>query len=115
VDKATSSEVLLLFTRVPIKESMSLLSRHFEEDILRFFRHVLTAACFSISGQLYGKIYGVAMASPLSPVKANFFMEDLEEMALGQAAHKPLCWFHYVDDTFVIRPHGPYRLTSLTT
>jgi len=43
---------------------------------------------------------------PLSlfPVIANFFMEDNEERALAQAAHKPLCWFRYVDDTFVIWP-----------
>jgi hypothetical protein len=29
-------------------------------------------------------------------------MEDLEERALAQANYKPLCWFRYVDDVFVI-------------
>jgi hypothetical protein len=52
----------------------------------------------------------VPPSSPLSPVIANFYMEDFEEMALGRASHKPLCWFCYVDDTFVIWPHGPDRL-----
>jgi hypothetical protein len=42
------------------------------------------------------------MGSPLSPVEANFFMEEFEEMALGQATYKTLCWFNYVGDTFVI-------------
>jgi hypothetical protein len=50
------------------------------------------------------------MGSPLSPVIANFYMEVFEEMALNQAPHKPLCWFRYVDDTFVIWPHSPDRL-----
>jgi hypothetical protein len=40
---------------------------------------------------------GVAMGSPLSPVIANFFMEDFK-VALSRAAFKPICWFHYVDD-----------------
>jgi hypothetical protein len=42
------------------------------------------------------------MDSPLSPVIVNFFMEAFEERALAQANYKPLCWFRYVDDVFVI-------------
>jgi hypothetical protein len=53
---------------------------------------------------------GVAMVSPLSPVISNFFMDGFEERTLKQATHNPLCWFHYVDDTFVIWPHGPEKL-----
>jgi hypothetical protein len=33
-------------------------------------------------------------------------------MALETATHKPLCWFHNVDDTFVIWPHGPGKLAE---
>jgi hypothetical protein len=50
------------------------------------------------------------MSSPLSPVIANFFMEELEEMVLNRAAHKPLSWFHYMDVTFVIGHMDPTRL-----
>jgi hypothetical protein len=50
------------------------------------------------------------MRSPLSPVIANFFMEDIEKNAIEQATHKPVCWFIYVDDTFVIWPHGQEKL-----
>ena len=42
------------------------------------------------------------MGSPLSLVIMNFSMEDLEETALAQAAHKLLCWFRYVDDIFAV-------------
>jgi hypothetical protein len=40
-------------------------------------------------------------------------MEYFEEMALESATYKPLCWFHYVDDTFVIWPHGPGKLAEV--
>jgi hypothetical protein len=76
---------------------------------LRLFRHVLTSY-FSFNGQFYEQIDGVAMGSPLSPVIANSYMENYEERALDLAPHKPLCWFCYVDDTFVIWPQGPDKL-----
>jgi hypothetical protein len=50
------------------------------------------------------------MGSPLSPVITNFYMEDFEERALDLAPHKPLCWFRYGDNTFVIWPHRPDKL-----
>jgi hypothetical protein len=52
------------------------------------------------------------MGSPLSPVIANYFMEYFEEMALESTTYMPLCWFRYVDDTFVIWPHGPGKLAE---
>jgi retron-type reverse transcriptase len=76
---------------------------------LRLFRHVLTTSYFSINGQFYEQIYGVAIGSPLSPVTANLNMEDFEEKTLDLAPHKPHCWFCYMDDTF-IWPHGPKKL-----
>lgn len=46
------------------------------------------------------------MGSPLSPVVANLFMGAFEEQALENAHLKPSLWLRYVDDTFVIWPHG---------
>jgi hypothetical protein len=37
-------------------------------------------------------------------------MEDSEEKALDRFTHKPFCWFRYVDNTFIMWPHGPGRL-----
>jgi hypothetical protein len=52
----------------------------------------------------------VAVGLPLSPVIADFFMEDIKERPLAQVTHKLLCWFHYVADTFVIWLHGTEKL-----
>jgi len=50
------------------------------------------------------------MGFPLSPVIANFYMEYFETKAIEKATHKPACWYRYVDDTFVIWPHGHEKL-----
>ena len=111
-DLMVSFDVVSLFTKVPVADSLSLLSQHFEDSILALFRHVLTSTYFCYDGQFYEQTDGVAMGSPLSPVIANFFMEDFENKALEQATHKLTCWYRYVDDTFAIWPHGRERLTE---
>jgi hypothetical protein len=102
-----SFNTVSLFTRVPIKETMDLLGRHFEEDVLGLFRHVLTTSNFTFNGQFYGQTDGMAMGSLLSPVRANFYYK---KAVLESAPLKLRCWFRYVDDTFVIWPHGPDKL-----
>jgi hypothetical protein len=82
-----SFNVVLLFTRVSIRATMSPLSQHFEEDILRLFLHVLMAPYFSFAGQFYEQNDSMPMGSPLCPVITNFFIEDFKEMVLNQAAH----------------------------
>lgn len=45
---------------------------------------------FCLNGQFYEQTDGVATGSSLSPVIANFFMEDFKEKLLKRATHKPL-------------------------
>jgi hypothetical protein len=105
-----SFDMVLFFTKVPIKDTMDLLEQHFKKDILRLICHVLTTSYFSYNGQFYEQIDGVTMGSPLSPIITNSYMEDFEERALDLTTHKPLCWFRYVDNIFVIWPQRPDKL-----
>jgi len=75
-------DLVSLFTNVPIVDSLELLSQHFEDDVLALFKHVQTSTFFCFDGQFYEQTGGVAMGSPLSPVIANFFMEDYEKKAI---------------------------------
>jgi hypothetical protein len=57
-----SFDIVSLFIRIPIKETMDLLGRHFEEDVLGLFRHILTTSYFTFNGQFYGQTDGVPWA-----------------------------------------------------
>jgi hypothetical protein len=107
-----SFDVVSLFTKVPVEDSLSLLSYHFADDILALFKLVLTSTYFFFDGQYFEQTNGLAMGSPLSSVVSNFFVEDFEERAPSQATLKPTCWYRYVDDTFVVWPHGKENLTE---
>jgi hypothetical protein len=62
---------------------------------------------------LYGQMDDeVALSSLLSPVDADLFMGDFKEETLTRATHRHLCWFQYVDNTFVIWPRGLERLVD---
>jgi hypothetical protein len=52
----------------------------------------------------------MAMGSSVSPVISNIFVERFEQIALDSAPHKPAMWLRYVDDTFVVWPHGTEKL-----
>jgi hypothetical protein len=54
-DIMISFDEVSFFIMVPVREAMSLLGRHFEEDILRLFHHVLTSY-FSFAGQFTNKL-----------------------------------------------------------
>jgi hypothetical protein len=49
----------------------------------------------------------MAMGNSSSPVISDIFVEHFEEITLDTAGHKPTKWLTYVDDTFVVWPHGP--------
>jgi hypothetical protein len=52
----------------------------------------------------------MAMGGSLSQIVSNIFMEHFEKLALDSAQHKPSLWLRYVDEKFVVWPHGPERI-----
>ena len=71
-------------------------------EILTFY---VETTNFRIESDIYQQEEGLAMGSPLSPVLANIYMENFEEMALGSTSLKQFMWFRYVNDIFFLWPH----------
>ena len=110
-DLLVSFDVVSLLTNVPVDESIELFKSKLVPSGLPPDYPVLIEFCLKNTYFLWHKEFyeqkeGAAMGSPLSPVISNLFMEHFEQEAIDRAKYKPTCWFRYVDDTFVIWPHG---------
>ena len=86
-----SYDVKSLFTSIPVEESLGICERKLWADntlnertsmdvtmIVRLLRFCLTTTAFQFKGTHYQQLGGAAMGSPVSPVTADIFMEDLE-------------------------------------
>ena len=72
------------------------------DNICDLLSLVLTNTYFSFNGKFYQQKFGTAMGSPVIPIVANIFMQDLETKAVQYSEFIPKIWYRYVDDTFVI-------------
>jgi len=78
------------------------------DDIIQLLSFVLKTTYFSFGGNIYQQKFGTAMGSPVSPLIADLFMENLEQKAIDTApvTCKPRLWKRYVDDILAIIPKG---------
>ncbi|XP_042202441.1 uncharacterized protein LOC121852537, partial [Callorhinchus milii] len=109
-DLLVSFDVVSLFTKVPVPDTIAIIEdlvhQGLNAGVPPLVRHCLTNTYFTWNGTFYKQIEGTPMGSPLSPVVANIFMEKFETDAIQTATLRPTLWKRYVDDTFVIWPHG---------
>ena len=105
-----SCDVKTLFTNVPLDETIAvILIKVFDKskimtNIPRETMKQLSLLCtkhvhFIFNGEIYIKVDGVAMGSPLGPLLANMFMSTLEEHLIPTLGDPLIHWKGYVDNT----------------
>lgn len=104
-----SFDIILLFVNVPIRDALNLLSWHFDEDCQTFPLH----SYFIFSLLQLPLLQTHRVITSVSPIIVKFLMGVFEELALSRTAYMPTCWFHYVDDTFMVHLHIPKVLNFL--
>ena len=88
----SSYDVSALFTSVPVDPAQNIIKDLLEKDhtlkertvmavsdIILLLEFCLKNTYFSFQDQFYEQVEGAAMASPVSPIVANFYMEYLEQ------------------------------------
>ena len=67
---------------------------------------------FSFNGEMYRQLYGMAMGTKLAPALATIYLAFLEEAYLDSAPFVPHLYLRYIDDVFLLWPHGRDRLNT---
>ena len=81
-DVLVSFNVVSLFTKVPIPDSIEIVKHKTNIEITSLVELCLKSTFFSFQGVIYKQVDSVAMGSPLSPIIANLYMEHFEELDL---------------------------------
>ena len=74
--------------------------------IMELLELSLKANDFEFDNKLFLQISGTAMGQKYAPHYADIYMAEFEKEALAKCDFKPDCYYRYLDDIFIIWPHG---------
>ncbi len=122
-DILVSFDVVSMFTKIETPKACEIIHTKLLQDLELNRRTSLSAknitdllklsmekTAFSAGGSFFRQKSGTAMGKSYSPVAAEIFMQEFERIALSSARYKPKIWIRYVDDVFLIWPHGREKL-----
>ncbi|XP_067216467.1 uncharacterized protein [Linepithema humile] len=111
-----SLDVVSLFTNIPVEKAIESIKNRWEwirrynsipiEEFLIGINLVLNSTYFSFNKVIYKQIFGTPMGSPLSPIIAEFMLQDLENSAIERLPYKLPFYFRYVDDILFTAPEN---------
>ena len=118
-------DITSLYTKIPhnegiqsIKEFLAI-HRHtialpHNSNTVELLEVVLTNNYFDFNGKNYHQISGTAMGTKLAPSYANLFMTKFEQNYVYTYHPQPTLWKRFIDDIFMIGPHGMDSLLEFT-
>ena len=114
-------DVVGLYPNIPHNDGLAALKRVLEEredpkisteSLLELTECVLKNNVFEHDERFFRQKQGTAIGTKMAPPYAILFMSDLEQKFLDSSPLKPLVWWRYIDDIFLIWQHGEESLTK---
>lgn len=115
-------DVASLYTNIPHNDGIEAVMKAYKkappkinvksEVLETLMRLVLEHNNFEFEGKHFLQIRGTAMGTKMAPNYANLFMADLESHFLSGRQLLPLFYKRYIDDIFMIWPHGESDLLN---
>ena len=116
-------DITSLYTNIPhlegIQSTKEMLAIHKPPDTLphnsyitELLELVLTNNHFEFNGEFYHQLSGTAMGTKLATSYSNLFMTKFEDKYVFTYPLQPQLWKRFIDDIFLIWPHGRNSLTK---
>ncbi len=109
-------DVKSLYTNIPHDECIQAATHYLDNTLINEYppssfiaslmKIVLQFNFFSFNNEFFLQEHGIAMGTKMAPSAANLFMGHFETRFLGELPNSPLIWRRFIDDIFVIWPHG---------
>ena len=108
-------DVTALYSSIPHNDGIGACNEYLDrralsttssEDICKLIKFILENNVFSFNDEYFLQVCGTAMGTRMAPCYANIFMAELEENFLSGYPCKPLAYYRYIDDIFIIWSHG---------
>lgn len=115
-------DVASLYTNIPHSDGIQAVIHAYSEmrgpkpvensTLATLLRLILELNNFEFNGKHYVQVSGTSMGTRIGPNYANIFMAVLEEEFLARVDLKPFFYKRFIDDVFLIWPHGESSLVS---
>ena len=108
-------DVTALYSSIPHSDGIGACKKHLDrralsttssEDICQLIKFILENNVFSFDDEYFLQVCGTAMGTRMAPCYANIFIAEIEENFLFGYPCKPLAYYRYIDDIFIIWSHG---------
>ena len=110
-----SYDVVSMYTNVDTESALKTLEnwlrRHTDilngtnlssEGIIKLMSLCVSNTYFTHNGKFYKQKQGLPMGSPISPLLANIWLDEIEKCFLSTLSNPPRLWIRYLDDIFTL-------------
>lgn len=116
-------DVVSLYTNIPHNDGIQAVVHAYDrssddqktigsDTLSTLLKSILQLNNFGFNASHYLQISGTSMGTRIGPNYASIFMSVLENDFLGKRELKPLYYKRFIDDIFLIWPHGENELLS---